>query len=71
MLWQMLSSFHPYNWAKGKELHTLKENLLFWGASIVSFFWSDAIIKLAHCQKTFELARHLILLMQSTINMVV
>jgi hypothetical protein len=55
MLWQMLSSFHPYNWAKGKELHTSKENLLFWGASIVSFFWSDAI-KLAHCQKKFELA---------------
>jgi hypothetical protein len=50
MLWQMLFSLHPYNWAKGKELNTSKENFLFWGASIVSFFWSDAI-KLAYCHK--------------------
>jgi len=61
MLWQMLSSFHLYTWAKGKEHCTSKLNLL-WGASIVSFFLSDGPIKLAHCnqKKKTELGRHFI-----------
>jgi hypothetical protein len=52
MLWQMLSSFHLWIWwAKGEELCISKYNLLCWGASIVSFFLSDAPIKLACCKK--------------------
>ncbi len=47
MLWQMLFSFHLYRQAQGEELHTSKQNLLFWGASIVSFFGSNGPIKLA------------------------
>ncbi len=35
---KLLSSFHPYGWAKREELNTSKQNLLSWGASIVSFF---------------------------------
>jgi hypothetical protein len=51
MLWQMFSSFHLSRWAKGEELHTLKQNLLIWIAFIVSFlFLSDGPIKLAHCE---------------------
>ncbi len=43
--WQMLSSLHLHRWAKGEELYTSKNNLLFWGASVVSFFewWADQI----------------------------
>jgi hypothetical protein len=37
MHWQMLSSFHLCRWAKGEELYTSKESLLFWKALIVSF----------------------------------
>jgi hypothetical protein len=51
MLWQMLSSFHPYRSAKGEELHTSNLNLIFWGASIVSFLLSDGPIKLTCCRK--------------------
>jgi hypothetical protein len=51
MLWQMLLSFHLYRWANGEELYTSKENLLFWGASIISLFLSDGPIKLARCKK--------------------
>ncbi len=39
MLWQMLSSFHLHRWGKGEKLYTSKYNILFWGASIVSFFF--------------------------------
>jgi hypothetical protein len=38
MLLQILSSFHLYSWAKREELYNSKQNLLFWGASIVSIF---------------------------------
>ncbi len=41
MLWQMLSSFHLYRWAKGEDFYTSKYNLLFWKASKVSFNFSD------------------------------
>jgi hypothetical protein len=54
MLWQMLSSFHLYTWAKGEELYTSKQNLLLWGASTVSFYLSDGPIKLACCQKKIK-----------------
>ncbi len=50
MLSQMLFSFHLYRRAQGEELYTSKQNLLFWGASIVSFFkflGSNGPIKLA------------------------
>jgi hypothetical protein len=47
---KLLSSIHLYRWAKGKELYTSKWNLLFWGASIVSFVLSDGPIKLACCK---------------------
>jgi hypothetical protein len=49
MLWQTLSSFHLYRWAKGEEFYTSKYNLLFWRASVVSFIFSDGSIKLACC----------------------
>jgi hypothetical protein len=32
------SSFQLYSWAKREELYTSKQNLLFWGAFIVSIF---------------------------------
>jgi hypothetical protein len=48
MLWQMLSSFHLYRWAKGEDFYTSKYNLLFWRASKISFNFSDGSIKLAH-----------------------
>jgi hypothetical protein len=39
MLWQMLSSFHPYSSAKWEELHTSNYNLIFWGSlhTFISF----------------------------------
>jgi hypothetical protein len=38
MLLQILSSFQLYSWVKRGELYNSKQNLLFWGASIVSIF---------------------------------
>ncbi len=59
MLWQMLSSFH--RWAKQEKHYTSKQNIPFWGASIVSIFFSDGPIKLACCpKKEIELGRQLI-----------
>jgi hypothetical protein len=43
-----------YSWAKREELYTSKQNLLFWGASIFSIFFSDGPIKLAHCKKNLK-----------------
>ncbi len=60
----MLSSFHLYKWAKGKELYISKQNLLLCAASIVSFFLSDRPIKLTCCKKEkneLERAPHLII----------
>ncbi len=51
MLLKMVSSFHLHRWAKGEDLYTSKQSLLFWEVSIVSFFWSDRPIKLARRQK--------------------
>ncbi len=39
MFWQMLSSIHLHRWVKGEELYTSKQNLLFWGTSLVFFFF--------------------------------
>ncbi len=63
MLWQMLSSFHLHRWAKGKELYTSEQKLLFLG-SLHSFIFFKSVgpIKLARCRggkKTWE-ASHLI-----------
>ncbi len=41
MFWQMFFSFHLCSWAQEEELYTSKWNLLFWGTSIVSFFWEQ------------------------------
>ncbi len=38
MPWKMVSAFHLNRWAKGEELSSSKESLLFWGVSIISFF---------------------------------
>jgi hypothetical protein len=51
----MLSFFHLYGWAKGEELYTSKENLLFWGACIAQIFLSDGLIKLDDYRKLNEL----------------
>jgi hypothetical protein len=37
LLAHMFWHFHLCRWAQGEELHTSKQNLLFWGTSIVSF----------------------------------
>ncbi len=57
MLWQMLSSFHLYRWAKGEELKIPKYNLLCWGGSKVSFFsewWANQIGLLQRKNWTWE-----------------
>ncbi len=61
MPWKMVSSFHLYRWAKGEELYTSKQSLLFWGVSIV-FLKNYAPIKMACCQKNKnkKLGRHFI-----------
>jgi len=63
MLLQILSSFQLYSWVKREELYNSKQNLLFWGASIVSIFlvmgqsnWLTTKKK----KKRFEIGRHLI-----------
>jgi len=51
MLWQMLSSFHLYSWAKGKELYSLKKKPSILGSlHNIYFFLSDEPIKLAYCK---------------------
>ncbi len=48
--WQMLSSFHLYRCAKGEELYTSKQNLLF-GEPPYFHFFSDGRIKSARWKK--------------------
>ncbi len=45
-------SFHLYRWAKWEELYTSKLDLLFWGASIVSFFFEWCANQIGSLPKT-------------------
>jgi hypothetical protein len=59
MFWQMLSSFHLYKCAKGKELYISKIEPSIWRCFHNFILLSDGPIKLALLQEE-ELGRHLI-----------
>ncbi len=60
MPWKMVSSFHLYRWAKGKNCTVQNITFCFGEFPLFYFFWNDGPIKLARCPKKTWEAPHLI-----------